>query len=242
MHKAVYGNEAPSCTVVFEYVWREMWGPDDQGIGGGGGVKCPKAGNSSISSWTVCQRLTANDQTDERSVAPWPGNDTSVLKIWKREYMSEIIFHTVSWMSDSHLLYQSTHSQQHRNLRRPLGGSSSNLNKSQGRERRTISSPRSTNFALNKNDIDQSFLKNEGWSTENLHFKVKRVKSGFYSQVLDSLLKRIARVKPWLWFTLLDNQSALCVTYCSVYWRIAVWLTSTVHLNHLTSPQRNTFY
>jgi hypothetical protein len=40
-----------------------------------------------------------------------------------------------------------------------LGGSTSNWKKSQGRERRTISSPRPTNFALNKNDIDQFFFK-----------------------------------------------------------------------------------
>jgi len=47
-----------------------------------------------------------------------------------------------------------------------LRGSTSNWNKSQGRERRSKSSPRPTNFALNKNDIDQSFLKKEGWSKE----------------------------------------------------------------------------
>jgi hypothetical protein len=75
-----------------------------------------------------------------------------------------------------------------------------------------------------------------------LHFKETGVRSGFYSQVLDRLLKRIARVKPWFWFALLDSPSAHCATYCRVCWRIAVWLTSAVHLNHLTSPQPNNFY
>jgi hypothetical protein len=146
------------------------------------------------------------------------------------------------WRPYPDLLYQSTHSKQHRNLRRSLGGSTSNWKKSQGRERRTISSPRSTNFALNKNDIDQSFFKKRRIVHREFALQRNRVRSGLYSQVLDSLLKRIARVKPWFWFALLDSPSAHCATYCSVCWRIAVWLTSAVHLNHLTSPQPNTFY
>ena len=158
--------------------------------------------------------------------------------------ISEVIFHTVSWMSDSqnmwgpypNILYQSPHSQQHRNLRRSLSGSTSNWNKSQGREGRTISSLRPANFALNKNDIDQPFLKIRGLVHREFALQRNTVKSGFYCQVLDSLLKRIARVKPWFCLTLLDNPSAHCATDCSVYWKIAVCLTSAVNLNQLNSP------
>ena len=83
--------------------------------------------------------------------------------------------------------------------------------------------------------LTNPFLKKRGVVRTEFALQRNRVKSAFYSQVLDSLLKRE------FWFSLLDNSFAHCATCCSVYWRIAVSLIAG-HLNHLTSPQTNIFY